>query len=231
MPELSHLVAFVRYSGGKLRELEDAALAALARSSMLKSWSLDVIDNWDVNDPLTSIWQRVMRDSRHDLVTYLNSDCFVAPRWDVETVHAFARDMTIGASGPSANMGAQTAGPEIGDVADPTPEALVRASQRCAQFAGQVRDCRIYGFCLTIRRAAWQDVGGFNLAIPLYGADDEFCARLRARAWRTVAVLGAYCWHKGEASARVAEAAGRLRLAEERERGQRLYDEAKPKAP
>ena len=221
----SHEIVVIRYSGGKLRAMEDDVLAAVTRNSHASYYALRVIDNWDANRPLTEVWNRAIREACADVVTLLNSDCWVAPSWDVAVLRAVTEDPRIAIAAPLANVGAESG--DAPDTSDPSQASLARAAKLCAEkWPGKVRDARIYGFCLSVRKSSWVALNGFDERIPLYGADDEFRMRAVKAGRRAVVVMDAYCWHKGEASARVAQAAGRMDLDLERARGRKLFAEA-----
>ena len=225
-----HEVLFVRYSGGALKPMEDAALAQLCAATELPDWSVRVLDNWTRNENLSVIWNELIGESRAIHVTLLNSDCFVAPGWDAPILAAMHAHPRIGAAGPCANQGPQ-AQLQPGNVslpgALPSPGELARAARLCReQNAGIVKDVHPYGFCLTLRREAWLDAGKFNPEIPLYGNEDDLLRRMRARAWRTAVIGDSYAWHRGGASAAVAARAGRLDIEAARAAGRKALEQA-----
>jgi GT2 family glycosyltransferase len=59
---------------------------------------------------------------------------------------------------------------------------------------------------LLVRRAAFDEVGGFDEAYFLYGEDLDLCRRLRARGWRLVALPEPFAVHESGASAASATA-------------------------
>jgi N-acetylglucosaminyl-diphospho-decaprenol L-rhamnosyltransferase len=54
----------------------------------------------------------------------------------------------------------------------------------------------ITGAALMFRRAAWDDVGGFDERYFLYWEDEDICRRLRARGWRVAVVPKARARHE-----------------------------------
>lgn len=222
------LVCFVRYSGGAIKGMEDAALATLCANTHAHDWSLRMVDNWDAREPLAALWNRVIDESTNPYVCLLNSDCFVGPGWDVGVLAALSQK-TVGAVGPYANQGQQCAPDGIADGDGTAPGQLTRMARLCRErFAGQIRDARLYGFCLTVARTAWRAAGGFDPAVPLYGNEEIFLERMKAKGWRAVIAQDSFAWHVGEASARVAQFAGRISVDAERERGRMaLADETR----
>ncbi|HLM18768.1 MAG TPA: glycosyltransferase, partial [Acidimicrobiia bacterium] len=54
--------------------------------------------------------------------------------------------------------------------------------------------------CVLVRRAAFDDVGGFDESYFLYGEDLDLCRRLRGRGWRLLALPEPFARHDGGAS-------------------------------
>lgn len=81
----------------------------------------------------------------------------------------------------------------------------------------------VFGFnggCAALRRAAFEDVGGFDESIFLYYEDTDLSWRLRRRGWRVVYACDAVTTHRHAASSgvdsprfHVQNAANRLRVA------------------
>jgi GT2 family glycosyltransferase len=67
----------------------------------------------------------------------------------------------------------------------------------------------VVGCFLLIRRALWQELGGFDLKYVMYGEEADLCLRARARGWRPMVTPDAQIMHVvGAASAtRAAKAA------------------------
>jgi len=57
------------------------------------------------------------------------------------------------------------------------------------------------GFCMLVRRDAWQECGPFDPAFGVgYGEEFDFGQRVRARGGAIVCAPGVYVWHRGGAS-------------------------------
>jgi GT2 family glycosyltransferase len=57
------------------------------------------------------------------------------------------------------------------------------------------------GFCMQVRRSAWERWGPFDPAYGMgYGEEDELGQRVQAGGGRIVAAMRAYVWHRGGAS-------------------------------
>lgn len=234
-------VIFVRFG---LRSMEDDALSQLVRATRARDWGLRVVDNWGNPETLTQLWDRVLREEARggaDVGVLLNSDCWVGAGWDDAVLNAFAQDPRVAVVGPTSNTGPAEPVPGV-----PSPRVrpdtepdhpyrgwpvvvdVDRAGERAADLAfGQVRDCDVFGHCYAVRLAAFQYIGGLrpelDAGYTLYGSEQALSRRIRAAGYRTVAALGAYCYHVGEASGRAAAGKGAVDLAAERERGRALY--------
>jgi N-acetylglucosaminyl-diphospho-decaprenol L-rhamnosyltransferase len=60
----------------------------------------------------------------------------------------------------------------------------------------------VSGACLLVRRAAFEDVGGFDEGFFLYWEDADLCRRLRDRGWKTAYCPTAHVRHEGGHSSR-----------------------------
>ena len=70
------------------------------------------------------------------------------------------------------------------------------------------------GFCMLVRRDAWQAHGPFDTAYGMgYGEEDDFGQKLQAAGGRIVAALRAYVWHEGAVSFGGSEAVRERRAA------------------
>ena len=56
------------------------------------------------------------------------------------------------------------------------------------------------GACLMLRRAAFNEAGGFDEAFFMYSEDEDLCFRLRQRGWTVCFSARAQVWHQGGAS-------------------------------
>ena len=224
-------VVFVRFG---LPEMESDSLAQLIRATRARDWGLRVVDNWGNPETLTALWDRVIREEARAgacVITLLNSDCWVAADWDTHVMAAFASDPQIAVVGPQCNTGPTTAPPEVKqprlrDKGWPEVVDVDRAGARCAEIGAlRVRDCEVFGHCYAVRMLPFLAVGGLRPEVDagytFYGSEQSLSRRFRAAGHRTVAALGAYCYHVGEASGR-ASGSG-VDIEAERDRGRKLF--------
>jgi GT2 family glycosyltransferase len=69
------------------------------------------------------------------------------------------------------------------------------------------QDCGVdwlEGACLMLRRAAFDEVGGFDETFFMYSEDEDLCFRLRRRGWAVCFSAKAEVWHQGGASSALA---------------------------
>jgi GT2 family glycosyltransferase len=85
------------------------------------------------------------------------------------------------------------------------------------EAAGEVRAVAIptpVGFCMLVRREAWEAHGPFDTAYGMgYGEEDDLGQKLQAAGGRIVAALRAYVWHQGAVSFGVSDAVRERRAA------------------
>jgi len=137
-----------------------------------------------------------------DVVVFLNSDTMVGPGWLEGLLEPFA-DTSVGAVGPRSNF---VSGPQLAPAGDYDPadvESYVAFAEGWrARHAGERMEIsRLVGFCLAVRRVAFDAVGGFDEGFRRGGyEDDDLCARLRHAGWRLVVAGDVYVHHEGHAS-------------------------------
>ena len=140
--------------------------------------------------------------ARGSIVVFLNSDTIVPVGWLDELLRPF-EESDVGAVGPrSDNVSGKQ---ETSAVPDPEedPGAF-------AEFARQWRDRqqghnsevrRLIGFCLAVRRSAFDALGGFDERFEVGGfEDDDLCRRLQDSHLRLLIAHASFVHHHGHAS-------------------------------
>lgn len=137
--------------------------------------------------------------ARGDVVVFLNTDTLVAGRWLDDLLEPFA-DPGVGATGPRSNF---VSGAQLVEAVpyDPTrlPELRRFAREWRDAHRGQVDEVqRLVGFCLAVRRSAYEAVGGFDEGFGIGGyEDDDLCARLVGAGWRLLVASASFVHHHG----------------------------------
>ena len=156
--------------------------------------------------------------SRKPFICLLNSDTVVTPHSWLGIARAFDDSPQIAVVGPSTSH-------------TPTPQRVLRACHCrhywsdeqiwcfAEQYVARHRKEPVVdlayagGFAFFLRRAVWDEMGGFDMHSPDYGNELEFCRRLTRRGLRIVWSKTSYIHHLG------GESYGRtIGLAEIRER-------------
>jgi GT2 family glycosyltransferase/antitoxin (DNA-binding transcriptional repressor) of toxin-antitoxin stability system len=136
-------------------------------------------------------------------ILLLNNDVVVTSGW-LEAMHAaLDDDPTLGMVGPRSNRvaGAQIV-EECGyDVATCTGlDAWARTW--CDQHRAQrSRTNRIIGFCMLVRRAVLDEIGGFDLRFGIGNfEDDDICLRTCVAGWQIAIAHDSFIHHVGSAT-------------------------------
>jgi len=135
----------------------------------------------------------------------LNSDTEVAGDWlDRLLAHTVA-DPRIGTITPLSNNGSICSYPNMLEVnALPAGWSLAELDALTAEVnGGQCVDIPTgVGFCLYVRRACWQQLGGFDIAnfARGYGEECDFCRRAAKAGWRNVLAADVFVFHEGSIS-------------------------------
>ncbi|HTX00140.1 MAG TPA: glycosyltransferase family 2 protein [Acidimicrobiales bacterium] len=137
-----------------------------------------------------------------DVVVFLNSDTVVTTGW-LDALLAPFTDAAVVATGPRSNY---VAGPQI---VYPIPYAQPEgalfqefAARWMRVYAGRCRRvANLIGFCLAVRRACFEQIGGFDEVFGLGNFEDaDLCRRLGETGGQLLIVDGAYVHHTGHAS-------------------------------
>jgi GT2 family glycosyltransferase len=133
-------------------------------------------------------------------VVLLNSDTIVTHGW-LERILACAHsDPAIATITPFSNNAEICSLPEFcrANPAPSDPETFARAAVRAGPPVYPDLPTGV-GFCMFIRRKAWESVGEFD-AVSFgrgYGEENDWCFRAMARGWRNVLCDDAYVVHVG----------------------------------
>lgn len=141
--------------------------------------------------------------SRRADVVLLNADTEVSPGWLEAVQTCAASDPRIGSVTPFTNCGEIASVPNFCAV-NPWPEDIARWAQAAAALPAEPY-CDLptaVGFCMFMRRACLDEVGGFDeLAFGRgYGEENDWCQRAQAMGWRHVLCHRAFVAHEGGAS-------------------------------
>ena len=140
--------------------------------------------------------------STKPFVCLLNSDTVVTPRSWLGIARAFDNSPRVAVAGPSTSR-------------TPTPQAVHRAHLCSHYWSDEQIWCFAEkyvashraeplvdlpyagGFAFFVRRAVWDEIGGFDKNLPDYGNEMEFCRRVRHSGYRIVWSRDSYIHHLG----------------------------------
>jgi GT2 family glycosyltransferase len=135
--------------------------------------------------------------ARHDVIIFLNNDTLLSHRWIDPLASAF-EDPSVGAAGARSNF---VSGPQVVAGANYTSPSEMRrfAREWAAANRGLKDDAdRLVGFCLAVRRSAFDEMGGFDEGYGIGGfEDDDLCARLKQAGHRLVICHDSFVHHEG----------------------------------
>lgn len=128
----------------------------------------------------------------------LNSDTLLPVDWLQHLLQVLESNPSIGMVGPRSNCvsGSQ----QIDGLNFESIEQInAFAQQRHAEHHGELRDvARLVGFCLLIRDAVWQSVGGMEEAFGVGNfEDDDYCLRVLRAGYRLCIAEDSFVFHYG----------------------------------
>jgi len=155
------------------------------------------------NQGFTRTANRGMDASRSDVVL-LNSDTIVTRGWLDALSRCAASDARIATVTPFSNNAEICSFPRFcadngwNDDDDPEPVRTALAEAAVPSYPDLPTGV---GFCLYVRRAALDALGGFDVAFGAgYGEENDFCCRAARAGWRNVLADDAFVVHVGERS-------------------------------
>ena len=148
----------------------------------------------------TGTANRGMALSRRDVVL-LNSDTVVTDGWLAALLRCAATDPSIGTITPFSNNAEILSYPRFcvnnpwPEGADPAPLARAFAAAAVPTYPDVPTGV---GFCMFVRRAMLDALGGFDAAFGAgYGEENDLCMRAAAAGWRNVVADDALVLHTG----------------------------------
>lgn len=144
-----------------------------------------------------------MARCRRDAVL-LNADTVPTPGWLAAMRACAGRDQRIGTITPWSNNAEICSFPLLCQRAPmPAPGRIDDLAGAAASLPEAAADLpTAVGFCMYIRRRAWDQAGGFDADTfgRGYGEENDFCRRIAGLGWRNVLCSRAYVGHVGGVS-------------------------------
>tara|TARA_Y100000310_G_scaffold63233_2_gene58539 strand:+ start:3287 stop:3928 length:642 start_codon:yes stop_codon:yes gene_type:complete len=172
----------------RMREMEMACLSQVKNHTNPDHYELHVRDNGEEDRNLASLWNEMIEPLESEWFCLLNTDCLVTPGW-LEKMQPAMSIEKAGFVGPMTDAcgSLQKVGPEY----------------RPDRHEGQVAlQHHLSGFCLLVRKQAWEDAGRFDESSPFYGQESLLIERAWRKGWVTVMCLDTFVTHLGGATAR-----------------------------
>ncbi len=174
----------------------DETLAQLAECH----W-LDVVAN-EENQGFARACNQGAARSRGDVLVFLNNDTVGAEGWLDELLAPFA-ESDVGAVGPrSDNVSGQQSTTAVRYSVDEPGVFAESARAWREEHHNRTTEARwLIGFCLAVRRDAFDSIGGFDEQYDIGGyEDDDLCNRLRGLGLRLLIAHGSFVHHHGHAT-------------------------------
>ncbi len=147
---------------------------------------------------------RGMREAGRNDVVLLNSDTEVPKGWLPRLAAQAYRTPRIASVSPFSNNATICGYPTIPGGDMPFGQSVAEIDAVCRRVnAGRWVDVpTTVGFCMYVRRAALDDVGGFDEATfgRGYGEENDFCLRAAARGWHHSLACDVFVYHEGAVS-------------------------------
>lgn len=166
-------ICIVRYGQP---QLEERCLDSVRRHTDLNRHALTVVDNFGRDRNLGSLWNLLIGASPAEFVCLLNSDTEVEPGW-LDNLIAAARHTGADAVGPMSDV-------------------VGWALQRGGKSSGLSQTTQLSGFCVLLRREAWERAKGFREDFTFYGQESNFMRRIGLK----IVHHGVFVRHVGGAS-------------------------------
>ena len=154
-------------------------------------YHLTVYDNYEKDENLSVVWNRLIEQSNSDYILLLNNDTIVSKDW-LEKLMEATKKPKFGAVGPITNC----AGGHQGGFTEAQENNIIQCNQ-------------LSGFAVLFPKAVWKDLNGFDEKYKLYGEDSDFFRRMRKAGYSLFTHYGVFIYHYGQASRKEAEKRGK----------------------
>jgi len=141
--------------------LEALCIESVKKHTDLEKHKLTVVDNFVRDKNLGALWNELIGGSAADFVCLLNSDTVVEPGWLDKLV--------------------QCAVEREADAVGPVTDHCGISYQKAPRSKSFREVPQLSGFCLLLRRSAWERSGGFREDAPFYGQESNLLLRLRCK--------------------------------------------------
>lgn len=186
-------------------------LASIARFSA-PGYRLTVHDNTQKNYSLSWLWNSFVKRSRREFIALVNSDVFLGPGWDTESIALLESDRSIGNVSPVSNCPSHR---DLAPVPDPNEHALEWIEKLTdglkafpARFHVGMDHMLVVGHCMVFPKLAFKHIAGFDERFPFANNDWDFNQRLVRAGFKMGVCLHATSLHWWNASTNDAKAKG-----------------------
>lgn len=197
-----------------------AALSEALQSVALwtsPGYRLTVYDNSVKNFPLTWLWNKFIEKSERQFVAILNPDVVLSAGWASETLACMKDHPECGVSAPLSNCPFHSS--KFSEVQIPAflpAEGQAVADNLSEKSLERFSFFKEYeaapGYCMVIRKEAWEKVSGFNEGIPFAGNDYDFNMRVAEKSMPLGICAKAACYHKWGQSIKEGQALGTFNI-------------------
>lgn len=171
-------IILVRFNN---KEVEDKAIS-IVKEKTKHPYKLTVYDNYKKNEGLSTVWNRLINNSKCKYVCLLNTDAFVTEGWLEEMMKGFGLDDKVVGISPSSNNAK-------GQICK--QEEIVK--NRFLEMT------TLSGFCLLIKKDPFLK---FPEEVPFYGGEHAWCINARRNGYKLLWAQGSWVEHLGESSAK-----------------------------
>jgi GT2 family glycosyltransferase len=157
-----------------LPDKEKECIDSVKKFTDLNKHTLTIYDNYPKKENLAVVWNRLIENSKEDIICLLNNDTVVEKGWDrmIEVL----KDPKVGAVGPVTNN--------------------CGGRQKNMSKNGKVEEINdLSGFCYCFRKSVWEEVGRFPEDMPFYGQESIFNLKLKDHGYKLMVDRRVYVHH------------------------------------
>jgi len=180
-------------------EVEDHCIQAVRTFTDSNIYPLVEVDNGTKDEPLSVVWNRMIEkwnwfQDPDPAFLLLNTDAFLGDPFSLPIMEKTLRaDPRHGFVGPMTD--------NAGSNQNINAPCWTDRDWSLESHTGQViRDQQISGFCIMIRKLAWEQAGRFPEDGPFYGQESALIWKAMTLGWRTVFCLDTFVEHLGGAT-------------------------------